>query len=160
MNAQLEEPPVKTSASLRAPLAKRDPALRILIGCFLAVAVVFAGVPIANTLLPHTSSKDYVIWLDTGQRMLHGAPIYPVDEKFPFIYPPTAAVLFVVPSLLGETGLAAVLSVITALAWFAAVLIAVRLTTGAWRRQHILLYALPSFFVSVYLWSNFHSTLR
>lgn len=155
-NAQLEEPRPQVPAAPHPVHAKRDPALRILVACFIAVAVVFSGVAIANTLLPHTSIKDYIVWLDTGQRMLHGAPIYPIGQKFPFIYPPTAAVLLVVPSLLGTTGLVVLLTAITALAWFSAVLISVRLTTGSWRRADLLLYALPSLCVSVYLWSNFH----
>src|SRR3954447_14261 len=156
LHAQLEDEPVKITAPPRPAPAKSDRAFRISIACFIAVAVVFAGIAVANTILPGKSIKDYIVWLETGQRMLHGAPIYPIGQKFPFIYPPTAAVLFIIPSLLGTTGLVVVLTAITAIAWFAAVLISVRLTTGSWRRQHLLLYALPSFFVSVYLWSNFH----
>ena len=130
---------------------------RALLWAFIAVVVVFASVAVANTLIPGKSMKDYELWHETGQRMLHGDAIYPVKRtKFPFMYPPAAAALLAPVSVLGKTGIVVALTAITGAAWFASILLSVRLATGSWSRQHLLLYALPSLCVVVFVWSNFH----
>ena len=59
-------------------------------------------------------------------------------------------------SLLGQTGLITALVLVNAVAWTAAILLAVRLATSSWQRQHLLLYLVPSMVISVFAWSNFH----
>lgn len=132
-------------------------AFRLLL-CFFALAVVTYGAfPIANALIPGKSIKDYELWFDTGQRVLHGAPIYPGPfHKFPFMYPPACAILFAPFSLLGQVGLVVALVLVNAAAWTASIVLAVRLATGSWQRGHSLLYLIPSVLVAVYVWSNFH----
>ena len=131
--------------------------LRLLLFVFVAVVIVFAGVAVANTLLPGRSIKDYAVWLDTGQRMLHGSPIYPEGPtKFPFMYPPAAAALLAPVSLLGTTGLVVVLAGITALAWFASIRLSVHLAVSGSRSRNLLVNALPTLFVIVFVWANFH----
>ena len=135
---------------------KDDKAFRMMLWLFGAVLLVFAAIPIANALLGE-SIKDYELWHDTGQQILHGEQIYPKRaHKFPFMYPPTAALLLAPISLLGKTGVVIALVVVTAAAWFASIALSVRLATGEWRRQHLTVYLVPSLIVIVYVWSNFH----
>ncbi|MBA3273553.1 MAG: DUF2029 domain-containing protein [Chthoniobacterales bacterium] len=131
-------------------------AFRALLYLFGAVLLVFAAVPIANALLG-LSIKDYKLWHDTGQLVLRGGEVYPGPfRKFPFMYPPTSAVLLAPISLFGPIGTVVILVLVNAVAWTACILLAVRLATGEWKRQHILLYAIPSAIVSVFAWSSFH----
>ena len=153
MNSAAESDPVP-----RERWWKREVAFRAIIALFIAAVLAFAGVSVANALLPGKSIKDYELWHDTGQRMLHGEAIYPTKRtgKFPFMYPPAAAAMLAPVSMLGRTGVVIALSAITAGAWLASILLSVRLASGDWRRQNLLLYLVPSLLVSVYVWSNFH----
>ncbi len=131
-------------------------AKRVAIALFVITAVIFGGIPIANALLGK-SIKDYALWFDTGQRVLHGASIYPMQKgKFPFMYPPPAALMLAPISLLGKTGVVIVLVLVNTAAWLASILLSVRLTSGARRPRHPLLYLAPSLLVIVFIWSNFH----
>jgi len=135
----------------------RDAGFRALIWFFAGVVVVFGAIAITNSVLPGKSIKDYAVWQETGQRMLHGEAIYPVKRgKFPFMYPPAAAAMLAPVSMLGQSGLVVALVCVTAAAWLASILFSVRLATGNWQRQHPLLYVIPSLVVSVFVWSNFH----
>jgi hypothetical protein len=134
-----------------------DSAFRLLLWLFAAVLLVFAAIPVANAVFGLTTIKDYELWYDTGQQVLRGEQIYPGPfNKFPFMYPPACALFLAPLSLLGRSGLVVVLVLVNAAAWGACFLFAVRLATGEWTRQHLLLYAIPSAIVSVYAWSNFH----
>ena len=130
--------------------------IRALLWLFAAALVVYATIPVANALLEE-SIKDYELWYDTGQRVLQGAEIYPrITKKFPFMYPPPCAIFLAPVSLLGQTGMVVAGGFVNAAAWFACIGLAVRLATGSWRREHVLLYVVPSLVISVYAWSNFH----
>src|SRR3954453_20371614 len=72
------------------------------------------------------------------------------------MYPPTAALLLAPVSLLGQTGLIVLLVLVNVAAWIASIILSVRLASGSWRRQHLLVYVIPSLIVAVYVWSNFH----
>ncbi|MGZ4985615.1 MAG: glycosyltransferase family 87 protein [Chthoniobacterales bacterium] len=131
-------------------------AFRVLIPTFVVVVLIFAAIPIANAVLGK-SIKDYELWYDTGQRVLHGDAIYPVHKgKFPFMYPPPAALMLAPVSLLGKTGVVVALVLVNAAAWLTSILLSVRLTSGESRGKHWLVYAVPSLLVIVYVWSNFH----
>jgi len=133
-----------------------EPAFRAMLFLFVIVLLTYAIIPIANDLLGK-SIKDNKLWYDTGQQVLRGEQIYPTRfHKFPFMYPPTAALLLAPVSLLGKTGLVVSLALLNIASWIACILLSVRLATGSWKRQHVLLYAIPSLLVSVYAWSNFH----
>ena len=133
-----------------------DAGFRALAWLFAATVLVFGAIPVENAVLD-ASAKDYELWHETGQRVLKGEAIYPaVTKKFPFMYPPPCAIFLAPVSLLGQTGVVIAGGIVNAIAWFACILLAVRLATGARRRQHVLLYVLPSLVVAVYAWSNFH----
>jgi len=144
------------SPPVRLSRLNTDRGFRVVLGLFVLVLLVYASVPIANALLGK-SVKDYELWHDVGQRILHSDEIYPKrNRKFDFMYPPAAAVLLAPVSALGKTGVVVALVLVTAAAWLACILLATRLATGEWRRPHLLLYLVPSLLVAVYLWSNFH----
>ena len=145
-----------TSLSAFADRVNTDAAFRAVVWLFGAVLLVFAAIPVANALLGE-SIKDYELWHDTGRKILNGEALYPTrNQKFPFMYPPTCAVFLTPVSLLGPTGLVVALVVVNAAAWLASILLAVRLATGEWKRQHLLVYVIPSLVIAVYAWSNFH----
>ncbi len=134
-----------------------DLAFRLMLWLFAAVLLVFAAIPVANAVFGLSTIKDYELWYDTGQQVLRGEQIYPGPfHKFPFMYPPACALFLAPLSLLGKSGLVIFLVLVNAAAWTAGVVLSVRLATGEWKRQHLLLYAIPSAIVSVYAWSNFH----
>lgn len=148
------------AGATRSPRLDRlnsDAAFRAMLWLFVLALLVYGGIATANTLLPGKTIKDYELWFDTGQRVLHGEQIYPIRQtKFPFMYPPTAALLLAPVSLLGRTGLVVALSLVNAAAWIASIILAVRLAAGDWRKQHLLVYFIPSAVVAVYVWSCFH----
>ena len=134
-----------------------DAAFRAMVWLFAGILLVYAGIAIANALLPGKSIKDYELWYSTGQRILHGEQIYPIRKtKFPFMYPPTAALLLAPISLLGRIGVVVTLTLVSAASWIASIILAVRLAAGTWGRQHLLVYFIPSALVAVYVWSCFH----
>lgn len=117
---------------------------------------VFALVPLRHCLSGH-SIKDYIVWYQTGQLVLHGQEIYPdsLVQKFDFMYPPPCALFLAPVSWLGQFGLILVLVVINSAAWIASIVFSVYLATGERGRQHPLLYFAPNFIVIVAVWSNF-----
>ncbi len=85
-----------------------------MLGLFALVLIVYSAIPIINVFIGE-SIKDNQIWFDTGQQILRGEPIYPgPNEKFPFMYPPTAALLLAPVSLLGRAGLVIALVLLNA----------------------------------------------
>lgn len=146
----------KPSANRLIDRWNSDAAFRAMLWLFAIALLVFAAIPIANALLGE-SIKDNKLWHDTGLQVWRGEQIYPErNEKFPFMYPPTAALLLAPISLLGTTGVVVVLVLVNALAWTVSIILAVRLAAGSWERKHLLLYLIPSLIVGVYIWSNFH----
>ena len=129
---------------------------RVMLWTFAGMLLAYAAVPIANALLGE-SIKDNALWFATGQQVLRGEQIYPEGgQQFPFMYPPTAALLLAPVSLLGQTGLVVALVLLNIVAWIASILLSARLATGSWQRQSLLVYAIPNVLISVYAWSNFH----
>ena len=62
--------------------------------------------PLANMLLG-LSTKDYGLWYQVGRAVRQGLDVYPRPESgrlFPFMYPPSAAAMLGVLSLLGRPG--------------------------------------------------------
>ena len=158
-HTNLTASPTEAETAARARLAwlNTDGAFRLALALFALVLVVYGGITLANALIPGKSIKDYELWYDTGQHVLRGEPIYPVKKrKFPFMYPPTAALLLAPISALGKTGVVVTLVLMNGAAWTASILLSVRLATGSWRRQHLLVYVIPSLIIGVYAWSNFH----
>ncbi|HEU4345244.1 MAG TPA: glycosyltransferase family 87 protein, partial [Candidatus Binatia bacterium] len=123
---------------------------------FFAITIVVLGfLPINNYFRGRT--KDYAKWFWVGQTVLEGGDIYaPRDDgTFQFMYPPTAAVLFAIPSYLGELPLIIVLVLLYSVAWIASLLLSVFLATGTTGRDHPLLYLIPGVCCLPYVAENY-----
>jgi hypothetical protein len=132
----------------------RPAGFRVLGWIFALVLLVFALVPVLHAVRGH-SIKDYLVWYETGQHLLEGGEIYPVEaRKFPFIYPPPCALFLAPVSALGKTGLVISLVLVNAAAWIASIIFSVHLATGQ-RRAHLLLYLIPNLAVAAFVWGNF-----
>jgi Glycosyltransferase family 87 len=108
-------------------------------------AATFSVAPIRNCLISEPLNKDYTLWYLVAQVVRINGDIYPHDPRpFPFMYPPAAATLLAVASLVGETAFVVGLTLLQSAAWFAAVLLSVRLATGRAWGQHPMLYLVPS----------------
>ena len=141
--------------TLRAEKINQESVFRILLWAFGIVLLVFTIVPILHCLRGH-SIKDYWVWYQTGQTVLHGGEIYPDRwHKFPFMYPPSCALFLAPISALGQTGLVIVLALVNAAAWICCIIFSVRLATGEKRRGHVLLYLIPNFVMGAHVWGNF-----
>ena len=83
--------------------------------------VVFSAFPLANLLLG-LATKDYGLWYQVGLAVRQGLDIYPRPETgrlFPFMYPPSAAAMLGVVSLLGPTGTLIALVLANSASWLA-----------------------------------------
>jgi hypothetical protein len=119
------------------------------------IVLVLVVVPIWHSVRGH-STKDYWVWYQTGQTVLHGGEIYPGRwHKFPFMYPPSCALFLAPVSAFGQTGLVVVLALSNAAAWICCIIFSVRLATGEWRRAHPLVYLIPSLIMGAHVWGNF-----
>ena len=121
-------------------------AITIAVLAFLAINNYFRG-----------STKDYGKWFLVGQTVLEGGDIYAPrgDGTFQFMYPPTAAVLFAIPSYFGELPLIIVLVLLYSVAWVASSLLSVLLATGTAARAQPILYLLPGVCSLPYVTENF-----
>ncbi|MDQ6808026.1 MAG: DUF2029 domain-containing protein [Verrucomicrobiota bacterium] len=151
MNSDTNSPKRPLVDRLNTPAAFR--AIALLFG---AVLLVFAIVPVQHCIRGH-SIKDYIVWYDAGQAVLHGGDVYPRSgtQKFPFMYPPPCAVFLAPLSALGQLGLIIVLVLVNAAAWIASIVLSIRLATEPEQRRHNLLYLIPGVIVIVYVWGNF-----
>jgi len=128
---------------------------RILLWVFVVILLVLIVVPVWHSVHGH-STKDYWVWYQTGQTVVHGGEIYPDRwHKFPFMYPPSCALFLAPVSALGQTGLVIVLALANAAAWICCIIFSVRLATGEWRHAHPLVYLVPSLIMGAHVWGNF-----
>jgi MFS family permease len=123
---------------------------------FIVVATVFCVAPIRNHLRKG-STKDYPLWYETGQRVVHGQSAYYKDRngEFPFMYPPAAAALLAPASALGKLPLMILLVAINTFAWLVCILAPIYLVSSTIRGQDPLLYWLPSVCCIFYIWSTY-----
>ena len=117
---------------------------------------MFVAVPVSHSIRGH-GTKDYWVWYETGQTVLHGEELYPDPRwnKFNFMYPPPCAIFLAPIAALGQTGLVIVLALVGAVAWLYSILFSVRLATGNSRGAHPLVYIVPSFIMGAHIWGNF-----
>ena len=109
--------------------------------------VAFSVAPAVNNW-GHWLNKDYDLWYQTGQKYLHGIDIYPSDHRpFPFMYPPAAAALMALASVLGKHGFVWFLLVVQSVAWVGSIFLSVQLATGKALRQQPALYMLPTLWI-------------
>ena len=83
---------------------------------FIATAITFTLIPFIRFLRSGTD-MDYRTWYQAGQTVLHGGEIYPHGQIFPFMYPPTCALMLAVPAFFGKAVLILILSSVNTLAW-------------------------------------------
>ena len=108
---------------------------------------IFSLSPIANYLLGYWN-KDYDLWFSVGWYYRHDGVLYPSDERpFQFMYPPTAALLLSILSVVGKGLFVPLLLLIQSVAWLGSILLSVRLATGKALRQDPLLYLVPTILV-------------
>jgi hypothetical protein len=123
---------------------------------FFAIAIAVLGFLAINNYF-RGSTKDYGKWFLVGQTVLKGGDIYAPrgDGTFQFMYPPTAAVLFSIPSYFGELPLIIVLVLLYSVAWVASSLLSVFLATGTAARAQPILYLLPGLCSLPYVTENY-----
>src|SRR5919106_4413659 len=128
---------------------------KIVVVFFAITIAALAFFPIINYF--RTRTKDYAKWFWVGQTVLEGGDIYAPrgDGTFQFMYPPTAAVLFAIPSYLGELPLIIVLVLLYSVAWIASSLLSVFLATGTVARAQPILYLLPGVCCLPYVTENY-----
>lgn len=139
----------------------------VILAAFLIVATVFGSVALRNNArkIKHgeRGSKDYPLWFETGQRVLHGQSPYFKDWKneYPFMYPPAAAALLAPVTVAGKLPLVALQVTINTLGWAVAILVPVYLLTGRVRPSAIardpvaLLFWVPSLICVFYIWGTY-----
>jgi len=128
---------------------------KVVVVFFAITTTVLGFLPINNYF--RGSTRDYAKWFRVGQTVLEGGNIYAPrgDGTFGFMYPPTAAVLFAIPSYLGELPLIIVLVLLYSVAWIASLLLSVFLATGAAGRDDPLLYLVPGVCCLPYVVENY-----
>ncbi|HKS31809.1 MAG TPA: glycosyltransferase family 87 protein [Chthoniobacterales bacterium] len=83
---------------------------------FITTAITFTLIPFIRFLRSGTD-MDYRTWYQAGQTVLHGGEIYPHGQTFPFMYPPTCALMLAVPAFFGKPVLILFLSLVNTVAW-------------------------------------------
>src|SRR5215472_10056542 len=83
---------------------------------FTTTAITFTLIPFIRFLRTGTD-MDYRTWYHAGQTVLRGDKIYPRGQIFPFMYPPTCALILAVPAFFGKAMLILILSLANTVAW-------------------------------------------
>lgn len=109
-----------------------------------ALMAVFALFPLGNSLLGWWN-KDYDLWFIVGWYYRHGGVLYPTDGRpFPYMYPPAAAMLLSVLSVVGRGWFVWALVVLQSASWIGSILLSVWLATGRTLKQAPGLYLVPT----------------
>ena len=112
-----------------------------------ALMAVFSIFPLGNSLLGWWN-KDYDLWFIVGWYYRHGGVLYPTDGRpFPYMYPPAAAMLLSVLSVVGRGAFVGMLVALQSASWIGSILLSVWLATGRTLRQAPGLYLVPTLFV-------------
>jgi hypothetical protein len=126
----------------------------------LLIRVLFITTAITFTLLPFVrflhsgTDMDYRTWFDAGQTVLRGSEIYPHTQNFPFMYPPTCALLLAGPAFFGKPALIFILTSLNTMAW----ILCIRFSSALMSEQrfqnaHIVI---ANFIVIPFVWSSYH----
>jgi Glycosyltransferase family 87 len=120
---------------------------------FITTAITFTFLPFVRFLQSGTQ-MDYRTWFDAGQTVLRGAEIYPRGQNFPFMYPPTCALLLAGPAFFGKPALILILSSLNTLAW----ILCLRFSNALMSEQraqnaHVVI---ATFIVIPFVWSSYH----
>jgi glycosyl transferase family 87 len=126
----------------------------------LLIRVLFITTAITFTLLPfvrflHSGTQmDYRTWFDAGQTVLHGSEIYPHTENFPFMYPPTCALLLAAPAFFGKPALILILSALNTMVWILCIRFSSTLISE--QRAQNAPIVIANFIVIPFVWSSYH----
>jgi alpha-1,2-mannosyltransferase len=115
----------------------------------------FSAFPLANLLLG-LPTKDYGLWYQVGLAVRHGLDVYPRPETgrlFPFMYPPSAAVMLAWVSMLGPFGSLLTLLLVNSAAWVICIWLSVWLSAGTRAQRHPLVLIVPSLAVVVLVYN-------
>jgi len=122
---------------------------------FILLALLLSVPPILNAFR-FRDTKDYTLWYDVGQRVLHGESLYPVDgSEFPFLYPTLPAVLCAPLSLFSFPVFVGILALANGLAWWGSIVYSVRLATGKTTGQPVFLYLIPTIVSLPFVWDTY-----
>ena len=97
---------------------------------------------------------DYQTWYQAGQTVLHGGEIYPHGQTFPFMYPPTCALMLAVPAFFGKAVLILILSVVNTVAWVLCVSFTSALISE--KRIQNSPIVIANLVLMPFVWSNYH----
>jgi len=126
----------------------------------LLIRVLFVTTAITFTLLPFVrflhsgTDMDYRTWFDAGQTVLRGGEIYPRGQNFPFMYPPTCALLLSLPAFFGKAALILILSSLNTMAWILCIRFSSALMSEL-RAQNAPI-VIATFIVMPFVWSSYH----
>ncbi len=120
---------------------------------FITTATTFTLLPFVRFLHSGTD-MDYRTWFKAGQTVLQGGEIYPHAQNFPFMYPPTCALLLAVPAFFGKAALILILSSLNTMVW----ILCIRFSSALMSEQraqnaHIVV---ATFIVIPFVWSSYH----
>jgi len=126
----------------------------------LLIRILFITTAITFTLLPcvrflHSGTDmDYRTWFQAGQTVLQGGELYPHTQSFPFMYPPTCALLLAGPAFFGKPAMILILTSLNTLAW----ILCIRFSSALMSEQraqntHIVV---ATFIVMPFVWSSYH----
>jgi len=126
----------------------------------LLIRVLFITTAITFTLLPfvrflHSGTQmDYRTWFDAGQTVLRGSELYPHTQNFPFMYPPTCALLLAGPAFFGKPAMILILTSLNTMAW----ILCIRLSSALMSEQRAqnAPIVIASFIVIPFVWSSYH----
>jgi len=145
------------SAGMAASTAIRELPPRFLWLVWGIVMVVFSASPVVNHLRDGVNNnKDYYIWYEAGQKILHDQAIYPQQTgvDFEFLYPPCTATFLAPLTIAGKLPFVLALELITCLSWVVAVLAGVWLA-GVRKEDQPFVAAGALLLTSPYAWDNF-----
>ena len=126
----------------------------------LLIRVLFITTAIAFTLLPFVrflhsgTDMDYRTWFDAGQTVLRASEIYPHTQNFPFMYPPTCALLLAGPAFFGKPALILILTALNTMAWILCIRFSSALISEPCVQNAPVVIA--NFIVIPFVWSSYH----
>jgi glycosyl transferase family 87 len=137
-------------------LAERleSPRPRLLIRVlFIATAITFTFLPFVRFLHSGTD-MDYRTWFQAGQTVLQGREIYPRAQIFPFMYPPTCALLLALPAFFGKAAMILILSSLNTVAW----ILCIRFSSVLMSEQRLqnTPIVIANLIVIPFVWSSYH----
>jgi Glycosyltransferase family 87 len=120
---------------------------------FIATAITLTFLPFVRFLHSGTD-MDYRTWFDAGQTVLRGSEIYPHTQNFPFMYPPTCALLLAGPAFFGKPALILILTSLNTMAWILCIRFSSALISEP-RVQNAPI-VIANFILIPFVWSSYH----